>query len=198
MSSSAPISSIVHTRYASALIDLAEQGKAVDKVKKDLDALLEVIQESGELSEVIASPLISREKQSAVVGAIIKKAKPNKLTANFLGVLVENRRLGALPGIIKTFNKIIAERSGVVEVSLETAVKLTAAQAKEFQKKIEKALGCSVSIEEKVTPEIIGGVIVTIGSYMIDDSVCRKLDRLGVALKSNANQNTVQNLKEVV
>ena len=86
----------------------------------------------------------------------------------------------------------------MVEVSLETAVKMTAAQSKEFQKKIEKALGASVSIEEKVTPEIMGGVIVTIGSYMIDDSVRRKLDRLGVALKSNANQNKVQNLKEVV
>jgi len=198
VSSSAPISSIVYTRYASALIDLAEQEKAIDKVQKDLDALGGLIQDSSDLSEMIASPLISVEKQSAVIEEIIKKAKVNKLTANFLGVLVQNRRLDALPGIINVFNKIIAERSGVVEVSLETAVKLTAAQSKEFQKKIEKALGSSVSIEEKVTPEIMGGVIVTIGSYMIDDSVRRKLDRLGVALKSNANQNKVQNLKEVV
>ncbi|MGN7438686.1 MAG: ATP synthase F1 subunit delta [Alcanivorax sp.] len=198
MSSSAPISSIVYTRYASALIDLAEQEKAIDKIKKDLIALEGMIQDSADLSEMIASPLISVEKQSGVIQEIVKKAKLNKLTANFLGVLVQNRRLAALPGIISVFNKIIAERSGVVEVRLETAVKLTAAQAKEFQKKIEKALGATVSIEEKVTPEIMGGVIVTIGSYMIDDSVRRKLDRLGVALKSNANENTVQNLKEVV
>jgi len=198
VSSSAPISSIVYTRYASALIDLAEQEKAIDKIKKDLIALEGMIQDSADLSEMIASPLISVEKQSGVIQEIVKKAKLNKLTANFLGVLVQNRRLAALPGIISVFNKIIAERSGVVEVRLETAVKLTAAQAKEFQKKIEKALGATVSIEEKVTPEIMGGVIVTIGSYMIDDSVRRKLDRLGVALKSNANENTVQNLKEVV
>ena len=86
---------------------------------------------------MIASPLISVEKQSGVIQEIVKKAKLNKLTANFLGVLVQNRRLAALPGIISVFNKIIAERSGVVEVRLETAVKLTAAQAKEFQKKID-------------------------------------------------------------
>lgn len=198
MSSSTPISSIVFTRYASALIDLAEQAKAVDKIQIDLSSLENMINDSDDLAEVISSPLVSREKQASAMDAVAAKAKLDKLTRNFLGVLVQNRRLGALPGVIRAYQKIVAEKSGQVEVSLETAEKLTAAQAKEFKKIIEKALGRTVSIEEKVAPEIMGGVIVTIGSYMIDDSVRRKLERLGVALKSNANQNTVQNLKEVV
>tara|TARA_R110001592_G_scaffold20926_9_gene84658 strand:- start:43437 stop:44033 length:597 start_codon:yes stop_codon:yes gene_type:complete len=196
--SSTPISSIVHTRYAGALIDLAEKSKSVDKIQSDLTALENMIHDSADLAEVITSPLVSREKQASAMDALAVKAKLDPLTKNFVGVLVQNRRLGALPGAIKAYKRIVAEKSGQVEVSLETAVKLTAAQAKEFQKKIEKALGRSVSVEEKVTPEIMGGVIVTIGSYMIDDSVRRKLERLGVALKSNANENKVQNLKEVV
>ena len=197
MSSSTPISSIVFTRYAGALVDLAEQAKSVEKVQGDLSALENMISNSSELAEVVNSPLVSQSKQAGAIDAIAAKAKFNKLTSNFLAVLVQNRRLDALSGVIKAYKKIIAQKSGQVEISLETSVKLTATQSKEFQKKIEKALGSSVSIEEKVTPEIMGGVIVTIGSYMIDDSVRRKLERLGVALKSS-NQNTVQNLKEVV
>ncbi len=196
MSSSTPISSIVYTRYAGALIDLAEQNKAVDKIQKNLSALENMINDSDDLAEVITSQLISKEKQAAAINALAKKAKLEKLTANFLGVLVENRRLNALPGIITVFNKILAAKSGQVEVSVETAAKLTAGQVKDVKQKIEKALGTTIIVEEKVTPEIMGGVIVTIGSYMIDDSVRRKLERLGGALKSNANQNT--NLKEVV
>lgn len=196
MSSSTPISSIVFARYAGALIDLAEQNKAVDKIQNNLSALENMINESDDLAEVITSPLVSKEKQASAMDAIAKKAKLEKLTQNFLGVLVQNRRLGALPGIITAFKKIVAAKSGQVEVSVETAEKLTAGQVKDVKKKIEKALGTTVIVEEKVTPEIMGGVIVTIGSYMIDDSVRRKLERLGVALKSNANQNT--NLKEVV
>ncbi len=197
MPSSTPISSIVFARYAGALVDLAEQAKTVDKVQGDLSALENMISNSPELAEIVNSPLVSQSKQANAIDAIAAKAKFNKLTSNFLAVLVQNRRLDALSGIIKAYKRIIAKKSGQVEVSLETSVKLTAAQSKEFQKQIEKALGSSVSIEEKVTPEIMGGVIVTIGSYMIDDSVRRKLERLGVALKSS-NQNTVQNLKEVV
>lgn len=197
MSSSTPISSIVFTRYAGALVDLAEQAKSVDKVQGDLSALDNMISNSPELAEIVNSPLVSQSKQANAIDAIAAKSKFNKLTSNFLAVLVQNRRLDALSGIIKAYKRIIAKKSGLIEVSLETSVKLTAAQSKEFQKNIEKALGSSVSIEEKVTPEIMGGVIVTIGSYMIDDSVRRKLERLGVALKSS-NQNTVQNLKEVV
>ncbi len=198
MPSSTPISSVVFTRYAGALIDLAEKAKSVDKIRDDLLALGNMIDESPEFAEVVSSPLISKAKQASFMGVIADRARFNKLTKNFLGVLVQNRRLDALPGIINAYKKIIAKKSGQIEVSVETSVKLTASQSKEFKKKIEKALGSAVFVEEKITPEIMGGVIVTIGSYMIDDSVRRKLERLGAALKSSSNQNTVQNLKEVI
>lgn len=197
MSSSMSVSSVVLSRYAGTLLDLAEEGKSVSKIQKDLGDVLAMISASDDLAQAIASPLLSQSRQEAIVSDLAAKAKLQKLTKSFLGVLVQNRRLNALEGIITEFNKLVSARSGEVAVRVETAAKMSAAQSKEFQKNIESALGQSVSIEMRITPEIIGGTVVTIGSYMIDDSVRRKLERLNVALKSGSNQNTV-NLKEVV
>lgn len=198
MSSSVSVSSVVVSRYAGALADLAEESKAVSKVEKDLASLSKIIEESEGLRSLIQSQSISADKQLSVLADICEKAKFQKMTFNFLGVLSQNRRLNALEDIIEAFGKILAQRAGRVSVNVETAEKITAAQEKDIKSKIEKALGTSIVVETKVTPEIIGGMIVTIGSYMVDDSVRRKIERLGVALKSNANQNTIQNLKEVV
>ncbi len=197
MTASTLVSSVVLDRYAGALVDLAEESKAVSKIQKDLAALESVISESDDLQQFISSPSVSREKQHAVIAEVIKKAKLQKLTANFLGVLVENRRINILPQVITAFNKEIAKRSGQVEVKVQTAAKITAAQTKTIEKKISASLGVDVIVEASVTPEIIGGMVVTIGSYMIDDSVRRKVERLGSALKSNSNQKEI-NLKEVV
>lgn len=198
MSSSVSISSVVLSRYAGALIDLAEDAKAVSKIEKDFVDLKKMLEDSQDLRSLVESQSISAQQQMAFIEDLCAKAKFQKLTFNFLGVLIQNRRLNALEGIIEAFGKAVAKRAGHVSVSVETAEKLTASQEKDIKSKIEKALGTGVTIEAKVTPEIIGGMVVTIGSYMVDDSVRRKIERLGVALKSNANQNTIQNLKEVV
>ncbi len=192
------VSSVVLSRYAGALIDLAEEAKAVEKVQKDFADIAAMIAGSDDLASVISSPLISQQKQENIISDIAKKAKLHKLTSNFLNVLVENRRLNALEGVIKSYNQEMSKRSGEVSVRVETSAKLTSAQEKEFQSKISGAIGSDVSIETHVTPEIMGGSIITIGSYMIDDSVRRKLERLGSALKQSSNSNTNQNLKEVV
>ena len=195
--SSEPISSVVLTRYAGALIDLAEKAKSVSKVQKDFRDIEAMIKESPELGRVISSPLISQQKQEKIINDIAAKAKLQKLTKNFLGVLVQNRRLNTLVGVIKVYHKLVSARSGEVSVRVQTAQKLTATQEKDFQKKISSAIGSNVLVEAVVAPEILGGMVITIGSYMIDDSVRRKLERLGSALKKGSNQNTV-NLKEVV
>ena len=195
--SSEPISSVVLTRYAGALIDLAEKAKSVSKVQKDFRDIEAMIKESPELGRVISSPLISQQKQEKIINDIAAKAKLQKLTKNFLGVLVQNRRLNTLVGVIKVYHTLVSARSGEVSVRVQTAQKLTATQEKDFQKKISGAIGSNVLVEAVVAPEILGGMVITIGSYMIDDSVRRKLERLGSALKKGSNQNTV-NLKEVV
>ncbi len=195
--SSEPISSVVMTRYAGALIDLAEKGKSVQKVQKDFQDIEAMIADTPELGEVISSPLVSQAKQEKIISDIASKAKLQKLTKNFLGVLVENRRLNILVGVIRAYNKIVSLRSGEVTVQVQTAQKMTVTQEKALNKKISSAIGSNVLVEAVVVPEILGGMIVTVGSYMVDDSVRRKLERLGASLKNNSNQNTV-NLKEVV
>ncbi len=187
MTSSMPISSVVFRRYAGALIDLAEKGKVVEKIRKDMSDVRAMVEASDDLSSLIYSPLISQEKQGGVVADVASKAKLQKLTKNFLNVLVKNRRLNALPGIINEFDHEIARRSGQIGVSVTTAHKMSAAQRKSVEKKVSEALSADVKMEEVVDPEILGGMVVTVGSYMIDDSVRRKLERLSSALKSNSN-----------
>lgn len=198
MSSSNLTSSLIYTRYAGALVDLAEQDKIVEKVQIDLDALQAALDMSGDLSEALSSPLVSSSEQARVMEELATKIKMQKLTKNFLGVLAQNRRVNALSGIIKSYEKIVAQRSGLVDVCVQTAEALDEDQSKAVKAKIEKALKVTVRVEEKVSPEILGGMVVTIGSYMIDDSVRRKIERLGMTLKLGANQgNAVSNVKEV-
>lgn len=198
--SNTPASSIVSERYALALLDLAEQGKAVDKVLGDIESLDKALADSEDFARFIGSPLISESQQKAVIEDISKKGEFQKMTTNFLGVLIENGRLNALPGIIASYKRKVSEKNGEVSINVETAFEMTAKQKQDLQKKIEKALGTGVSMDTEINPEIIGGMVVTIGSYMIDDSVRRKLERLNATLVKGASQSdtNTQNLKEVV
>lgn len=195
----ATVSSIVCSRYANSLVDLAVDSNSLEQVSADFAALQSILDESEDLAKLVTSPRISSENQMSVMSEISKKAKFSKLTANFLSVLVQNRRLNALDGIMTAFFKEVERRSGHVSVRVETAIEMPAKQGKELEKKVADALGRSVTVEAVVKPEILGGMILTIGSYMIDDSVRRKLDRLGAVLIGGSNQNNaIQNLKEVV
>ncbi len=197
MASSGSNSSVVLLRYAQALIDLAEEKKKIDVVSKDLEGLQALLAESEDFKKFIQSPLIQKPQQHSVIEAIAKKANIDGMTFNFLKVLVENGRLFLLGDVIETYKEQISKRSGEVTVQVQTAKPLTTEQRDNFQNKIKTALDRDVIVEESVDPDILGGMVVTIGSYMIDDSVRRKLDELGVALTKGANQNTIQNLKEV-
>ncbi|MBI1301844.1 MAG: ATP synthase F1 subunit delta [Alphaproteobacteria bacterium] len=191
-------STVISSRYAGVLADLAEDQKSVSKIQKDVEALIQITKESDDFRTFISSPLMSKGQQAEGMKAIAKKAKLQTLTQNFLNVLIDNGRLNALESILRTFQDVMAKRSGEIKVQIQTAEKLTAAQEKNVAKKISKAIGSDVLVEAQVSPEILGGMIVTVGSYMVDDSVRRKLERLGSVLKQGANQNSVQNLKEVV
>ena len=200
MTNNTPASSIVSERYALALLDLAEQGKAVDKVLSDFTSLEKALEESEDFARFIAAPLISKTQQKAVMDDLTKKGKFQKLTSDFLGVLIDNGRLNAFPGIIASYKKKVSEKNGEVSIKVETAFEMTAKQKQDLQKKIEKSLGSDISMDTEINPEIIGGMVVTIGSYMIDDSVRRKLERLNATLVKGASQSDTneQNLREVV
>ncbi len=196
MSFTPQTSSIVAKRYAASLIDLAEKAKKIKEVEKDLVTLESMIEISDDFRAFIRSPLISSDEQGKIVAALAKKAGLQKLTANFLGVLVENRRLDALEGTLNAAANEISVRRGEVSASVQTASALTKKQTEDLQKAISKSVGADVLLAASVNPEILGGMVVTIGSYMIDDSVARKLGRLRSRMGRESNQNLVQTVKE--
>lgn len=189
--------SVVVLRYATAVLDLAEEKGALDQTSSDLDKLAALVHESPDFSRFIASPLIPKTQQRKFMDALAAQAGLAKLSHNFIRVLIANGRLGLLPEIAAVFSALRAERSGEIAVKVETARALSDEQKQGVQAKMSAALGRSVRLETAVDPSIIGGMVVTVGSTMIDDSVRRKLDSLGSVLTRGANENAVQNLKEV-
>ncbi|MCD8498323.1 MAG: F0F1 ATP synthase subunit delta [Alphaproteobacteria bacterium] len=196
MSASRETSQIVALRYAKALIDLAEESKSLKNVESDLAALEDMLEESADLRAMIASPVISRGNQQAVMTEISKKAGFDKTTLNFLKTLAENRRLYALKKMIDAVRLDLSKRRGEMKAIVKVAQDLTDAQRKELEAALTKSAGVDVSVEVKVEPSILGGMIVTMGSHMIDDSVARKLEKLRITMESGANENaSVQELK---
>lgn len=196
MASGSSNTSLVASRYASALLDMAEEAKLIDKVEKDMQELSAMIAESDDLRSLIENPLMNRGQQRDGILGIVEKAKLQQLTGNFLGVVSDNRRLAALPQIIKKFVEELRRRRGEVEAKVETAFALSPAQTDALQKELTKAMGTNVTLDVAVDEDLLGGMVVTVGSRMIDDSVRRKLERLQRTMSSGSNENQTQ-LKEV-
>ncbi len=190
MTKSVRASSAVSSRYAGALLDLAHEKGAVEAVIRDMQALREIIAQSPEFGAFIASPAFSPKKQTAVLDSLSAKADLSPLTRNFLGVLIANRRLNALPPILEAFAAEKDRRSGIVTAHVTAAQDLSAAEIDSLQKALSKGMGQTVQVKASVEKDILGGLIVTVGSTMVDDSVRRKLERLRLAMSGNANQNT--------
>ena len=181
--------SIASKRYAGALLDIAADSKAIPKVEKDMLSLQTAINDSPDFSRFLATTSGSRETLMKVCEDISKKGKFNKVTSNFLGVLVENNRLKMLPEIITAFFVGLSERKGEVDVFVEVARKMTAAQTKDLQKVMEDKLKADVVMHVQVKPELLGGMVTTVNSIRVDDSVQGKLERLKTAMKEHANTN---------
>ncbi len=182
MSSAGQASSVVSARYAGALAELAEEAKNIDKVAQDMADLGAMMRDSSDLAALIRSPLANQKSLAAVMAAIAEKAGFQAITRKFIGVLIQNRRLSALEGVLSAFGSELARRRGEMAVSVDVAQDLSEKQKKELQAALSKAMGADVSVRVNVEPDILGGMIVTVGSRMIDDSVRRKLERLKVAI----------------
>lgn len=191
MTSAAKAPSEVSSRYAVALMDLAQEAKILDSVEVDMGELQSMIGASDDLSFLITSPLLGRAQKEKAVSALAEKADFQDLTKNFLGVLSQNGRLNALEDIIDAFSQELARRRGEVTVNVQTAQDLDPDQAQALSEAVSKAVGSGVTLNVKVEPDILGGMIVTVGSHMIDDSVARKLERLKAAMSKQSNQNVV-------
>jgi F-type H+-transporting ATPase subunit delta len=180
--SSSPISGIAD-RYAGSLFELALQSNSVPKVEADLGRFEELLNGSDDLTRMIKSPVFSADEQYKAVVAIADKAKITGLVGNFLRVVARNRRLFAIPTIIKSFRSIAAEQRGEVTADVVSAHPLTAAQKSELTTALKGVAGKDVVISAAVDPSLLGGLVVKIGSRQIDTSLKTKLNSLKLALK---------------
>ena len=173
----------VARRYAAALLDMAADAKIVEKVEKDLLDLQSMLEGSPELQRLTGNPLVSRDQQRKAILALAEKAKFQTLTVNFLGVLAQNRRLGSIGAVIGAFTSELRRRRGEVEAKVQSAFALNPAQTNALQEQLSKAMGTNVTLDVEVKKDLLGGLVVTVGSRMIDDSVKRKLEKLQRAMK---------------
>lgn len=183
MADTSQLISGVAERYASSLFELALEAGSVDKVGADLDRFQALLDESEDLRRLVASPVFSAEEQRSAVSAVSEKAGISGLVGNFLKVVAGNRRLFALPGMIRAFRVIAAEHRGEITAEVTSAHALSAAQETELKSALKGVTGKDVAIAVTVDPSILGGLIVKVGSRQIDTSLRTKLSTLKLALK---------------
>lgn len=181
----------VFRRYAKALIDLADDNKSLPVVEKDMQALSSLIQESDDFRHFLESPLINRDTQTDVVRTIADKAGYTGLIKNFLGVVARNRRLRNLPQIVTAFQDALDERRGAVKATVRVVQDLTAKQRKDLEKNLSDEMDAKVTVDVRIDESILGGMVVTVGSQMIDDSVARKLENLRQAMERSNDDATI-------
>ncbi len=176
---------LIARRYAKAFYELAEEQKKLNAISNDIETL-KTLPEGGEFGYFLSNPLFKREEQLGVMTKLAKTAKLDKLTANFLGTIVENGRLSLLKDIVDAVASEISSRKGEVKAVVTSARKLTPAQAKKIADNLKKATGSDIDVELKEDEKIMGGLIIKVGSLLIDQSVKTRLERLERALKSDS------------
>jgi F-type H+-transporting ATPase subunit delta len=173
----------VAERYATALFDLAGEERAGAKVEADLDALRALIDASPDLRRLIASPVFSAEDQARAISAVLERAGIGGLTANLVRVMAGNRRLFALPGAITAFKRLTARQRGEIAAEVVSAEPLSEGQVADLKAALKASIGKDVTLNQRVDAGLIGGLVVKVGSRMIDDSLKTKLNSLRHAMK---------------
>jgi F-type H+-transporting ATPase subunit delta len=170
-------------RYAFALFELAKEEKAFDQVAADLDRFNQALDASKDLARLVKSPVFSAEEQGRALEAVLDEIGIGGLTKNFLLLAAKNRRLFAVPGMIGAFRAMLARERGETSASVTAAAKLTPTQATALKQALKAALGTDVILEERVDPSLLGGLVVKVGSRMIDSSLRTRLNSLKIAMK---------------
>ncbi len=183
MENSGGITASLQGRYASALFDLASEQAQVTIVETDLETLGEALTQAPDLAALIRNPEISREDAARAMGAVAGLLGLSQLTKNFIGVLAGNRRLAKLPEIVRAFAAIAAAQRGEVTAEVTSAHPLNADQIAQLSARLKAREGKEVKIKASVDPEILGGLVVRIGSRQIDSSIRTRLNTLANAMK---------------
>jgi len=173
----------VAQRYANALFELALEADSVAEAEADAAAFTALLEESADLRRLVKSPVFSADEQARAIGAVLDRAGLGGLVGNLIRVAAANRRLFAVPDIIAAFKMLAARHRGEVAAEVVSAEPLADKHIDALKKALKSALGKDVTLEPRVDPTLIGGLIVKIGSRMIDDSLRTKLNALKLAMK---------------
>ena len=183
MENSGGIQASLSGRYALALFELARDTKSLDTVAESLGALKAALAESDEFRNLTTSPVLGREAATRAVGALAVSMGLDPLTGKFLGVLAQARRLSQLPAVIRGFETLLSNHRGETRAEVTSAHPLGKTQVTALQKSLRTRVGRDVTVDLKVDPAILGGLVVKIGSQMIDSSIRTRLNTLAHAMK---------------
>ena len=183
METSSGISASLPGRYATALFELARDRSQIEAVEDSLGGLRQALDEVPEFKTVTTSPELSRDQAERTVLAVADQLGVDPLTRNFLGVLAENRRLGQLGYVARDFDILAAAHRGEVTAEVVSAHTLSDDQMDALRKQLRARVGRDVNIQSRIDPSILGGLVVKIGSRMIDNSIKTRLNTLASAMK---------------
>lgn len=183
MATNEPILAGVAGRYASALFELATEQKKASEVEGDLVKFLGMYDESEDLARMVRSPVISADEQAGAISALLGKAGVSELTINFFKLLAKNRRLFAAPDMVRAFRSLAAKSRGEETAEVSSAIALTDAQLAELKQTLKASVGKDVALATRVDPSLLGGLVVKLGSRMIDSSLRTKLAGLRTAMR---------------
>ncbi|MGB9174984.1 MAG: F0F1 ATP synthase subunit delta [Bradyrhizobium sp.] len=178
-----PSVSGVSGRYATALFELARDEKSIDAVKADLDKFDTMLADSADLKRLVRSPVFSSEIQAKALSAVLDKAGISGISANFLKVLTVNRRLFAVDQVIRAFRALVAKFKGEATADVTVAEQLSDKNLDALKTALKSVTGKDVSLNVNVDPSIIGGLVVKLGSRMVDSSLRTKLNSIKHAMK---------------
>ncbi|MCG6122084.1 MAG: F0F1 ATP synthase subunit delta [Microvirga sp.] len=181
--SSGSIVSGVAGRYASALFELAQEQKAIDEVAEKLGTIEALADESADFRRLLASPVFAAEEQFAGVSAIADRAGVTGLAGNFVRLVASKRRLFLLLPMIKAYRALVAQAKGVVNAEVRLAEAPSPAVLEEIKATLREVASAEVDVDVKIDPALIGGIVVKVGSRMVDSSLRTKLNSLRLAMK---------------
>jgi F-type H+-transporting ATPase subunit delta len=177
-----PIVAGVAARYAAALFDLAVEQNSVSEVEQDLAKFQQLCDMSPDLVRLVRSPVIATDDQVRALGTVLTKAGVGKLTQNFFALVARNRRLFGVLDMARAFRALAAKSRGEVTAHVASAQALTDAQAQALKEVLKQTVGKDVTLETKVDPSLIGGLMVKLGSRMVDSTLKTKLSNLRLSL----------------
>lgn len=184
-------------RYAKAFFELASEQNQIAQIEQDMDTLAQLATQGGDFARFIQNTTVPRAQQSNAIVAIAKHLKVSALSEKFVGTLAQNQRLPVLAQVVAAVQKLIAAHKGEATAEVTSAIELSDAQIKQLADHLKKIMGLTVKINVTVDPAIVGGLVVRVGSKLMDASVKTKLERLHRALKNPNDISDSKKMKEV-